>query len=588
MEKKDYPGGPLRNIKRYTAIPLMLEASALKYDTRAFMRERSMDGKVREVSFHEIMELAHDFARGLIDSAGSSPIVAVSGKNCIDWAVTFLGTLCAGGIVVPIDRELPAADISGILHYSGATVFVFDSSMEEELSDHIHSGKSACSRHFVMNGTGSGRFSSFDLIVSAGRGSPAELPQPQNQSDTAVISYTSGTMGAAKGVVLSHGNILSDLQMMLASVYIASDEVFLSVLPFHHMYECVCGFLCPLQHGCTVAISRGLRDILEDLSLNNVTMVLGVPLLWEGMYRRIMEQIQSIRGGSFKFAMGKAICSTLELMGNKGIRKKVFSQVHNKFGGKLRTLISGGAALDATVMKGFRDLGIRMLQGYGLTECSPIVAVCRYDVSPEGTVGPPLPEVEVRIEEADSEGAGEIFVRGPNVMQGYHNNPEATQAVLSPDGWFRTGDFGILRDGVLTVTGRKKNIIVAKNGKNVYPEEIEHQLNRSSHVVESLVFGRETETKGEEIWTIIFPDYDALIELAENQGQKLTEEFGMGVIRQVIRSVNKHNPSYKRISNFILRETEFPKTTTRKIRRPQVLREAGLMTGRVFSVAESS
>ncbi len=576
---ENIPGGPLRDIPRYETIPQMVRESSRRYGDREFMREFGSDGSPVGISFSELEERASSFARGLL-KLGPSPVVAVCGKNGIDWATVFLGTLFAGGVVVPIDRELPPPDISGILHYSGASIFVFDSSMDESVHSHMRTG-SICSHHLVMNGESS-LFAS--LRTAAVDGGP-ELADAADPSKVAVISYTSGTMGAAKGVVLSHGNILSDLQMMLSSVYIASDEVFLSVLPFHHMYECVCGFLCPLQHGCRVVISRGLRYVVEDLSKNSITLVLGVPLLWEGMYRRIMAQIESMPAGKLKFGFGKAVSSLGEMVGLKGTRKKIFSAVHSRFGGSLRTLVSGGAALDGEVMKGFSALGLRLLQGYGLTECSPIVAVCRYGACPPGTVGPPLPDVEVRIDSPDPEGAGEILVRGPNVMQGYHNDPEATAEVLSPEGWFRTGDFGRLENGILTVTGRKKNIIVAKNGKNVYPEELEHQLNRSPFIAESLVFGSEAATKGEEIWSIVFPDYDALIALAEEKGEKLTEEFGLSVIRSEIRSVNGRNPSFKRISNFILRETEFPKTTTRKIRRPRVLQEAGITTGKAHSVA---
>lgn len=583
---KDIPGGPLRDIKRFDTIPQMVRASSLEHGTREFMRELGSDGSPRSISFSDLESAASSFARGLLE-LGPAPVVALSGRNGIDWATVFLGTLFAGGVVVPIDKELPPSDISGIIHYSGASVFVFDASMEESVHSHLRSGKgSVCSRYYAMNGASSLFPGSSSLMLQG----ETVLPPFADDSDVtsssvAVISYTSGTMGAAKGVVLSHGNILSDLQMMLASAFIRTDEVFLSVLPFHHMYECVCGFLCPLQHGCTVVISRGLRYIAEDLSANSITLVLGVPLLWEGMYRRIMAQIGSMPAGKLKFGFGKTIAKAAELVGLKGTRRKVFSAVHDKFGGSLRTLVSGGAALDADVMRGFGQLGFRMLQGYGLTECSPIVAVCRYNVRVPGTVGPPLPDVDVRIESPDADGAGEILVRGPNVMQGYHNDPAATAEVLSPDGWFRTGDYGRLENGILTVTGRKKNIIVAKNGKNVYPEELEHQLNRSPYIAESLVFGREASTKGEEIWAIVFPDYDALIAMAEGKGEKLTEEFGLSVIRGEIRSVNGRNPSFKRISNYILRETEFPKTTTRKIRRPRVLQEAGITTGKAHSVA---
>lgn len=584
MDRENYPGGPIRDIRRFETIPLMVEASSKNHGSREFMRETDAGGNIRSVTFEELHSLSVAFARNLL-TYGESPVVAVCGRNGIDWAAAFLGTLFAGGVVVPIDKELPASDISGILHYSGASVFVFDQTMAESVREHMHSGKAVCAHHLVMNCSGDSSFTRFSsLLESCDSPFSFTVPGPVSSSSTAVISYTSGTMGAAKGVVLSHGNILSDLQMMLASAFIRTDEVFLSVLPFHHMYECVCGFLCPLQHGCRIVISRGLRYIVEDLSANSVSLVLGVPLLWEGMYRRIKGQIESMRGGSLKFALGKTASRLGEFFGASSVRRKVFSAVHDRFGGSLETLVSGGAALDAEVMKGFGELGFRVLQGYGLTECSPIVAVCRYNVLEPGTVGPPLPDVEVRIESPDSEGAGEILVRGPNVMQGYHNDPEATSEVLSEDGWFRTGDFGIMEKGILTVTGRKKNIIVAKNGKNVYPEELEHKLNRSRYISESLIFGREAQAKGEEIWCIIFPDYDALIELAEGKGEKLTEEFGISVIRSELRSVNSRNPSYKRISNFILRETEFPKTTTKKIRRPQVFREAGLTTGKVFSI----
>lgn len=584
MSRSGYPGGPLRDIQRFDTIPAMLDASAEKWGEGVFMRETTPDGRTEEVSFRRIREMSEAFARGLLEQ-GEKPVVAVTGRNGISWAVTFLGTMKAGGVIVPIDKELSPADISAIIHYSGAGVFVFDGVFQEAVQSLVGAGKAHCSSNFVMNCSEKPLFTTIEQLMKRGSANQLPLPAVSDRNDVAVISYTSGTMGAAKGVVLSHGNIMSDIQMMLASAYIENDEVFLSVLPFHHMYECVCGFLCPLQHGCTVVVSRGLRYILEDLSGNGITLMLGVPLLWEGMYRRIMGQIRGMRGGTLKFALGRALCSAGELFGNHGIRKKVFARVHERFGGRLRTLVSGGAALDAEVMRGFAELGIRMLQGYGLTECSPIVAVCRYDVLEPGTVGPPLPDVEVRIDDPDPEGAGEILVRGPNVMIGYHNDPAATSRVLSPDGWFRTGDFGIYRNGILRVTGRKKNVIVAKNGKNVYPEELEHILNRCAYISESLVFGRQSETKGEEIWTIVLPDYEALISLAESRGEKLTEEFGLGVVRGEIARVNAQNPSYKRISSFILREGEFPKTTTKKIKRQQVLREAGLSTERVFGVA---
>jgi len=353
MNKVDYPGGPIRDIERFSSVPLMLAASASRFGSQIFMKETDSSGSPIEISFAELRSRAEAFARELLQT-GPSPVVAVSGRNSIDWAVAFLGTLCAGGIVVPIDKELPSSDISGILHYSGATVFVFDVTLESAVQEHKATGRSVCSHHYVMNTYSSSLFPTLSSMVAAGDSLSTSLPSVTSSSDIAVISYTSGTMGAAKGVVLSHGNLLSDLQMMLATANIATDEVFLSVLPFHHMYECVCGFLCPLQHGCTIVISRGLRYIVEDLASNGVTIVLGVPLLWEGMYRRIIEQVKSIRGGALKFAFGKAVSGAADMLGARSVRSRIFSKVHNRFGGSLKTLVSGGAALDMEGTAGIR------------------------------------------------------------------------------------------------------------------------------------------------------------------------------------------------------------------------------------------
>jgi long-chain acyl-CoA synthetase len=263
----------------------------------------------------------------------------------------------------------------------------------------------------------------------------------------------------------------------------------------------------------------------------------------------------------------------------------VFSQVHARLGGRIRLMISGGAAVDPEVARGFSRFGFTFLQGYGLTEAGPLVSVNREKANKPGSVGPPLAGMEVVIDDPDEEGVGEIVVRGPNVMMGYHNDPEETAKVLDREGWLRTGDFGFLdSDGFLYISGRKKNVIIAKNGKNVYPEEIETKLNRSDCVLESMVFGRESKAKGEEIWAIIVPDSEKLIAQAEERKESLTRELAVEVIGREIRHFNASQPIYKRISSFIIREEELPKTTTRKIRRRDVLREAGLEQEAVFRV----
>lgn len=575
------PGGPLHEVPEYRSIPEMLQASASIYGARNFLYEKSAEGVWIPTTYETFARNVDTLARALTDIE-KRPVVGLTGANSVAWATVMLATIRAGGVIVPIDKELPAPEIHTILHYSGATMLFHDAAMPQDLQSSSPGRQMPVfqMRSPVRTDT------SLEALMEAGTASTTALPIVNGGDDVALISYTSGTMGAAKGVVLSHRNILSDLRQMLQAVGLVHEEVFLSVLPMHHMYECVCGFMCPLCHGCTVYFCRGLRYVAEDLADARATLVLGVPLLWENMYRKIQDGIAAKKAGRLKFRVGLLAASIVEKLGDRDIRKKIFSPVHEKLGGRARFLISGGACIDAAVVAGFRKMGMEMLQGYGLTECSPIVAVNRDTANRTGSVGPPLPEIDVRIDDPDEQGIGEIVVKGPNVMIGYHNAPEITAEVLSRDGWFRTGDYGYLdRDGFLFVTGRKKNVIVAKNGKNVYPEELESKLCRSGLVAECMVFGKESELKGEEIWAIVFPNRDRLIAMAEEQGQPLTEEFAVDVVRREINALNASQAIYKRISNFILRESELPKTTTKKIKRASTLREAGLGPVKTHGVA---
>jgi len=310
---------------------------------------------------------------------------------------------------------------------------------------------------------------------------------------------------------------------------------------------------------------------------SKATVLLAVPLLWEAMYRKIYGAIHSMKGGAFKYHLGLTISAIGEVFGNRGIRKKIFSKVHDKLGGKMKYCISGGAGIAPAVVDGFIKLGFTFLQGYGLTETSPILSVNTPEMNRVGSVGPAVDGVTVRVINPDGDGNGEIIARGPNIMKGYFNNPEATAEVLSDDGWFSTGDYGhIDDDGFIFITGRKKNVIVAKNGKNVYPEEIELNIGLDENILECMVAGKKTETKGEEIWIILVPNMEKFIELAEGQGLSLTTEYIADYMRKLVRNFNASQPIYKRIARFIIREDEFPKTTTRKVRRREVLREAGL------------
>jgi long-chain acyl-CoA synthetase len=575
------PGGPLFEVPVLRSVPEMLQATARRRPDATAIIEPQLDDSVRKISYRDLSSEVDSLARSILEEH-PSPVVGVVGRNSISWATVYLATLRAGGVIVPIDRELPVQEMRAILHYSGANMIFLDSSY---LQDFAGSGHGRGLTMVVMNGPTGAGFQSISERILAGGSSVLPPPEEVEVRCPSAIYYTSGTMGSAKGVVLTQENLLAVVSQELQFVRLLPEDIFLSVLPMHHTYECTCGFLTPLTNGSTYYICRGLRYVAEDIARSGATVVMAVPLLWEAMYRKILDGIHAMPGGRMKHRIGMILAGAASALAGQAGRKAVFSQVHARLGGRIRLMVSGGAGVDPEISRGFLSLGFTFLQGYGLTEAGPLVSVNREKANRPESVGPPLAGIEVLINEPDEEGVGEIVIKGPNVMLGYHNDPEETSRVLTPDGWLRTGDFGFLdSDGFLHISGRKKNVIIAKNGKNVYPEEIETRLNRSDIVLESMVFGRESKTKGEEIWTIIVPDTEKLILRAEDRGENLTREFAAEVIGREIRHFNASQPLYKRISSFIIREEELPKTTTRKIRRREILREAGLEQEAVFRV----
>ncbi len=572
--KAEFPGGPLYKAPVFSSIPDMLVRAAQGAPDKTFVTEPTPNDTWRSITYGEMGRRADSLASAIL-RCRKKPVVGVVGRNSIDWYTAYLAALRSGGVVVPIDRQLSIAEMHTILHYSGSNIFFFDEDYEEEIIQNVGEGGRKFEM-FAMNATGPTDSKQLeDLVASADP--KVELPLSYDREAPAAICYTSGTMGQAKGVVLSQNNLLANVRQMLQFLDLRPDDRFLSILPVHHTFEGTGGFLGPMAKGAEIVVCRGLRYIAEDLVESRATVMLGVPLLWEAMYKRIRAGIKSQRGGGIYYRVGMLVSAAAEKLAGKNIRKKIFAPVHEKLGGRARLLVSGGAGIDPEVVAGYEKLGFQFIQGYGLTECAPIVSVNRDVANRLGSVGPLLPGIEGRIDSPDEEGVGELFVRGPNIMKGYHENPGETAKVLSEDGWFRTGDFAYFdEDGFLFITGRKKNVIVAKNGKNVYPEEIETIINRSDLLSESMVFGMESESKGEEIWAIIVPDLDCFIERAEARGESLEPEQVLETIRGVVRDYNSSQPPYKRIRSFMIREEELPKTTTRKIRRREVMREAGL------------
>ena len=492
---------------------------------------------------------------------------AVAGENCPEWIFSYLGILWAGGVVVPLDSRARAAEWAHLMRHSECK-FMFCSSEfyedVEELNDTLPTLQE------IITFTREGSELNLPSVFESHEGLPE--PEPRLRDDMAVILYTSGTTGISKGVVLTHGNLLANLEQVLTVLEINEKDRFLSVLPIHHSFEATCGFLLPLMEGAMITFTSSLKskELLEDLKDTRPTVFLVVPLLLEKLHQGLLKHLRRaspVRKGVF-YGL-KTLARACDPLLNGGASKRLLRRVRAAMGlDELRYLVSGGAALPRKLSKEYEMLGFPILQGYGLTETAPVLSVNLPKKCRNESTGPPLLGIEVKIVDANPEGIGEIAVKGPNVMKGYYKNDEATKEVLQ-EGWLHTGDLGkIDQAGFLYVTGRKKSLIVTRGGKNISPEEIEEELLKSPFVKETLVLARiHPRTKNEEIHAIIYPDFDQLDGYAFEKGMTMDEKGIRELIEPHIEKVNAVLAEYKRIRNFSIREEEFPKTTTQKIKR---------------------
>jgi long-chain acyl-CoA synthetase len=493
--------------------------------------------------------------------------IAVIGENRVQWGITYLTAMCFNMVIVPIDKNLTSNEILNILYESDAEAVVFSENYDTMLRYDTHSLKKL--KLFIgmdYLSTKKGFLSMKELIDNAKPMDASQLPKI-NPDDMAEIIFTSGSVGRAKGVMLTQKNLASNLMAMRKMIIIEQNDIFLSVLPIHHTYECTCGLLCPLYSCSTVYYARSLKTVADDLIKVHATIMLGVPLLFEKMFKRIY---LTINGDKIKSKMIKPmikISDVFQKVGWKSFKRLIFGELHNKFGGSIKLFIAGGAAPDPLIAKGLREFGFGFLQGYGMTETSPIIALNQRENFKDDAAGIPLEGIQIKIMDTDPEGIGEIYVKGPSVMPGYYKNPVLTEESFL-EGWFNTGDLGLMDDdGFLHITGRKKNVIIANNGKNVFPEEIEDIVNRSPFVNECFVYGEPDEKHDEIIALQVVIDAESFIEYSAKNKVQITDELVKKTIAEVVRNVNKELASYKQIKKFYIRDREFEKTTTQKIKR---------------------
>ncbi|MHB1687025.1 MAG: AMP-dependent synthetase/ligase [Ignavibacteriaceae bacterium] len=551
----------------------MLLKSAEKYQAKIALEDIAAT-PISKVTYIQLLDYVLKFGNALKNlGVKERTHIAVIGENRVQWGIAYLTTMLFNHVIVPIDKNLTANEILNIIHESDAEVIIFSGLFDSMMREKMNSTKKL--KHFISMDLPSSKegFSSMvEMINSTKAFDVAGLPKI-NTDEVAEIIFTSGSLGRAKGVMLSQGNLKSNLMSMVSMLFIYPEDRFLSVLPMHHTYECTCGFLCPLYCGASAHYAQSLKTVVDDLQKVKATMLLGVPLLFDKMFKRIYKSINEDKTKSKIIKPLIKLTDVVEKIGWKSFKKIVFKELHEKFGGSIRIFIAGGAAPDPKVAKGLREFGFNFVQGYGLTETSPILTLNRLNNFKDNAAGLPLPGVQLKINNPDAKSVGEIFAKAPNVMLGYYKNEKLTEDAFE-EGWFKTGDVGFFdKDGFLHVSGRKKNVIIAKNGENVFPEEIEDILNRSPYVLESLVYGEKDPKHDEIIAVQLVTDAEAFIEYSENNNMPITEELIQKTIAQVIKEVNKELPAFKQIKKFYVRQAEFEKTTTQKIKRYLVSNE---------------
>jgi len=549
-------------------LPQLVEYAARQYGDAPFLL-RWEDGEWQGISFRQTARSVHAFARHLVElGVGLGSRVALLSENRPEWGIAYLAILETGAVVVPLDPQLGPREVAEILDAAGASVCVVSRRHAETLDEAARVRPSNLGRVSLEEDP------EHPSLAEALRKHPDPAPlEPRAQpGELAVLIFTSGTTGHAKGVMLSHTNILSNVEGVAHTFEFGPSDRFLSVLPLHHTFESTGGFLCPLRVGASIAYARSLKsaDLREDMRTSGASILLGVPLLYEKL-------LEGVRDGIDKAPLGRRLVARIligftrlvRLVTGRTIGRRLLRPLRERAGmGRVRLLVSGAAALPEDVFWGLMDLGWPVLEGYGLTECSPVVAANQPAHPRAGGVGWPLVGVEVNLDSPDPEGNGEIVVRGPNVMLGYHRNPEATAEVLR-DGWFHTGDLGrFLRDGRLRITGRIKNMIATAAGKKIYPEEVESHLVISPLIVEIVVAGGVDERTGrEEVQAHVVPNRERLEALARSQDVPFDDAFVERAIKREIDQRCQQLAPFKRVKRVFVRREEFPKTTTGKIRR---------------------
>ena len=559
-------------LRKVTDLRDLLNYAADKYGTgAAYLYKEKVGGEYLPVSFERFREDVYSLGSALLDAGYQDKHIAVIGENRYEWIVTYFAVACGLGVIVPLDKELPVQEIAALAGRADISAIVYSAKVGEKVKAALE-GMEGITRICMDLSEDEDGVLSLPALRSRGEamrslGSDSYALLPVDPDRFCTLIFTSGTTGLAKGVMLCHRNLAYDVSALYQ--YVELDrfhdrKVTLSILPMHHTFEFTADVLGSLHQGGTVAFCEGLKYITKNMEQAKVTYLIAVPLIFENMHSKIWKQAEKA-GKADKMRKAIKMVNALSHIDRKVMKKtaRLFKDVHNAMGGSVKLFIVGGAASDPNVIRNYISMGINMVQGYGMTECSPIICLNPDYACKPASVGLPLPGTEVFIDQPDSDGIGEIVCKSPAVMLGYYKDEEETAKVLGADGWLHTGDYGYIdRDGYVYITGRKKNVIVTKNGKNIFPEEVEYYLMKSPYIKEVVVRGVDDGDKDLAVTAEIFCDAAALKEAGDPAGDELH-----ALIKKEIDRLNDMMPLYKRVKRFEIRDTEFAKTTTQKIKR---------------------
>lgn len=555
---------PIMNIKH------MIETSCSDEwyaDNVAMYQKFKKGGEYEAITYKELLGMINALGTKLIDMGLKDERISMIGENCSQWAVSYLATICGTGLVVPLDKELKEDALEELIKRADVKCIFFKNKYEQTFKNIKERGNTKLEVLINLDSDEEkDGVLSYNKLIQEGKqllaqGDRRFLDAQIDAEELAVILFTSGTTGSPKGVMLNHKNLITDLMVAPTVLKVHDWDIFFSILPLHHTYECTCGFLMPLYKGAAIAYCEGLKYIRKNLVEAKPTMVLGVPAIFEALHKGIWKNIRK-QGKEKTVRRVMKINSYTKKIGID-IGKKAFKQITDVFGGRMRLMICGGAAINPEVLDDMQKFGILALQGYGLTECAPMGALNPDTHCKSNSIGKAFPACDAKIKDPDEEGIGEICIKGDNVMMGYYKDPEQTAEVIQ-DGWLLTGDLGYMDDeGFLVITGRQKNVIITKNGKNVFPEEIEYNLSNIDVVKESMIFSEPT-SDGSDITIVAAIRLDDE-EVREVWGEDIGKEDLEKKMWEEVDKLNADQPFFKRIKRIIIREQDLVKNTSNKV-----------------------